>query len=654
MNRNAKKLFLFSLITLGLLFFGSPEKTYAFAFCDDPTLQPAGIQIDIAGGPSFTATGDPAGGVDPNATYSISVPSGTVIDFSVYTFAEPSSFNSINYPKSSGGSFGYPGPQGYTGPRTYSSDPITTGGHTIQVQLTQNCQTPFPPNGWDPYVVTMTININLTAPPVCAIDSIYADDMTPSYNTGTTIHFSFTGVSFPWTISLVGANTSPTPSPTSGTASADSSDTGNLTDYTNGYLYEVNCNSGDDIQQIWITPDPPPAPPTTVTLTASPTSMTLPTNSTTLSWSTSGSPTSCDATGDWSGSKNTAGSSQIISGLAAGTYTYTLTCNGPGGTSADTEVVVVNPAVGCVTDCSAYVSHKINGVVNPASITLYSGQSYSAEVVMQNTGTNAWIGSGNPKYRLGPKLANTVYSTTINVPGGGVAASASRTFDTSFVAPAVGTYSYKWGMLNNSSSNNTPTSPAFFGASSPDVTVSVVPPPPTTPTGLGQSCQTVSGNEQVTLSWTDQVWESNYIVQISGFAPVTLGANTISYGPTTVVTNQNYTWTVQATNSTAPSGIASGSFKCPDLFWVTVANPITGGLVRSTSPNTAINCGAACSAQYLNGSTVILEAVPSSSYWKFNGWAGDCTGFGICSLLVTAAKNVSVSFGIRLFNYSEF
>jgi hypothetical protein len=86
-------------------------------------------------------------------------------------------------------------------------------------------------------------------------------------------------------------------------------------------------------------------------------------------------------------------------------------------------------------------------------------------------------------------------------------------------------------------------------------------------------------------------------------------------------------------------------------YSVTVA-PATGGTVRTV--DSLINCGSTCSRTYTQGAVVTLQAYPASSYWKFNGWSGDCTGTGLCVLTVNGAKSVSATFSLRSFNYSEF
>jgi hypothetical protein len=77
-----------------------------------------------------------------------------------------------------------------------------------------------------------------------------------------------------------------------------------------------------------------------VTLPANPVSLQS-NQDTTLSWSVSNA-TSCTASGDWSGAKNSAGGSQVINvGASAGSRTYNLSCTGPGGTVSRSVVVTV-------------------------------------------------------------------------------------------------------------------------------------------------------------------------------------------------------------------------------------------------------------------------------------------------------------------------
>ena len=88
------------------------------------------------------------------------------------------------------------------------------------------------------------------------------------------------------------------------------------------------------------TPAPPPAP--TLSLTAAPASFAQG-GAATLSWDSTDA-TTCDASGDWSGSRAPDGSESSGTLSAARTYTYSLQCTGAGGTvSAATTVSVTAP-----------------------------------------------------------------------------------------------------------------------------------------------------------------------------------------------------------------------------------------------------------------------------------------------------------------------
>ncbi|MDP1629172.1 MAG: hypothetical protein Q8L57_00975 [bacterium] len=83
-------------------------------------------------------------------------------------------------------------------------------------------------------------------------------------------------------------------------------------------------------------PPPPPPPPPTGDLTSWPTfEIPEPIH---LRW-TSTNADSCTASGDWSGNKTTQGDEYLSK--PRGTYTFTLTCTGPGGSASDSVIVRV-------------------------------------------------------------------------------------------------------------------------------------------------------------------------------------------------------------------------------------------------------------------------------------------------------------------------
>lgn len=90
----------------------------------------------------------------------------------------------------------------------------------------------------------------------------------------------------------------------------------------------------------------------------------------------------------------------------------------------------------------------------------------------------------------------------------------------------------------------------------------------------------------------------------------------------------------------------------PGTFSVTVIKT-TGGSIKST--DNLINCGSTCINYYASGSSVTLQAIPSSSYWRFVSWSGDCSGTAIsCVLSVASPKTATALFSPRSFIYREF
>src|SRR5262249_52157321 len=74
------------------------------------------------------------------------------------------------------------------------------------------------------------------------------------------------------------------------------------------------------------------------------------TQSTTLTW-LAVTPTSCTATGSWSGTRSPSGGSQVVTPAATGTYTYGLTCMSPAGSHNGSATLTVQsvPALSITT-----------------------------------------------------------------------------------------------------------------------------------------------------------------------------------------------------------------------------------------------------------------------------------------------------------------
>nr|MBZ4194102.1 hypothetical protein [Candidatus Contendobacter sp.] len=107
------------------------------------------------------------------------------------------------------------------------------------------------------------------------------------------------------------------------------------------------------------------------------------------------------------------------------------------------------------------------------------------------------------------------------------------------------------------------------------------------------------------------------------------GDDCVGVAPTCVVTMNNAK-TVKATFN-------------PKSYLLTVR---TGAGTVTSSP-AGISCGTACTASYVQGTTVTLTAVPDAGF-MFAGWSGGaCSGLNLsCMVTMTAAMNVTATFSI--------
>ena len=178
------------------------------------------------------------------------------------------------------------------------------------------------------------------------------------------------------------------------------------------FPFVIECNgpggTSSDTRILAVTSSAPPPPPT-VTFSAASNAIQSG-QSTTVSWSSTGAD-SCSANGGtgndgWSGSKALSSNSTSIGPIAGtGSYTYTLTCTGPGGSTSSNASIVVSsnaPTGGMVVDVS----------VSPSAITAGTAAalSWSSSGVSSCQASGSWGGS--------QPVAASGYSTgTITSPG---------------------------------------------------------------------------------------------------------------------------------------------------------------------------------------------------------------------------------------------
>lgn len=109
------------------------------------------------------------------------------------------------------------------------------------------------------------------------------------------------------------------------------------------------------------------------------------------------------------------------------------------------------------------------------------------------------------------------------------------------------------------------------------------------------------------------------------------GANCPDTGPCSVTVTDNT--------------VVVGTFRAvPKSLSVSLAGSGTGTVISSP---VGIDCGSACSAEFVHGSLVTLTATPAAGS-VFAGWSGACAGTGDCAVSMDADLTVSAEFDAPL------
>jgi hypothetical protein len=160
-------------------------------------------------------------------------------------------------------------------------------------------------------------------------------------------------------------------------------------------------------------------------ITASPASATAP-GSTTISWSTSNA-TSVSVSGN--GVSSTAASgSQAVGGLSAGTYTYTLTAQGPGGPITQSATFTVSAAGG--GNVTGSITASPTTATAPGATTVSWSTSNATSVSVSGNGVSSTAASGS-QYVSGLAAGTYTYTLTAQGPGGPITQSATFTVSAS-------------------------------------------------------------------------------------------------------------------------------------------------------------------------------------------------------------------------------
>ncbi len=281
----------------------------------------------------------------------------------------------------------------------------------------------------------------------------------------------------------------------------------------------------------------------TATISASPTTVAKG-QAAVLTWS-SAYATSCDAAGAWSGALALSGSRSTGDRLSS-TATYTLICNGPGGTASQSTTVTVN---------SNPAAPALSLSAGPSEIT--SGEESSLHWTATNaTGcvaSGAWTGSQpvHGFYSTGALRRKETYTLTCSGPGG--SATQSATVTVTAPQPTISVSAQPSSVTHGGSSTLTWTTTNATAC---------------TASGSWSGSKAVSGSASTGTLDADATYTltcdgpggtaiQSATVSVTGPAP----AITLSANPTTVEDGSTSTLTWAASNSTTctASGGWSGS-----------------------------------------------------------------------------------------------
>ena len=113
-----------------------------------------------------------------------------------------------------------------------------------------------------------------------------------------------------------------------------------------------------------------------------------------------------------------------------------------------------------------------------------------------------------------------------------------------------------------------------------------------------------------------------------------------------------YQWYAVASDTSLSTNSKVWSFTTSTTL--TVDKKGTGSGTITSNP-VGINCGSICSYDFLPETIVTLTAVPNSSKDRFSGWSGEgCSGTGTCVVTTTAARSVTASFELAIFDDVPF
>ncbi|MCX7067890.1 MAG: hypothetical protein NTW85_09390 [Methylococcales bacterium] len=277
---------------------------------------------------------------------------------------------------------------------------------------------------------------------------------------------------------------------------------------TQEVTYTISCTGTGGTKRASITQwvQVSAATPPVVTLTATPTSVAYQ-GSSALAW-TSTNATSCTASNAWSGNQLTSG--KLTLSALLNTATYTLVCNGNGGSTTKSVTINVTPNVTPPAAPTVSLSANPSSIVSGASSVL----NWTSTNATSCTASNAWSGNQltSGQLTVSALLNTATYTLVCNGNGGSATNSVTITVAPNVTPPAAPTVSLTASppsitsgassVLNWSSTNATScvASNGWTGAKA--VSGSFTTPALTTTTSYTLTCTGASGtaNQSATIT----------------------------------------------------------------------------------------------------------------------------------------------------------
>jgi len=437
----------------------------------------------------------------------------------------------------------------------------------------------------------------------------------------------------------------------SGIKSGSGTETTSVFNSPGQYSYSIQCknNAGTSpLATISVTASTPPAGYPVVTLTSNPLGSTTPGSSVNINWSVSNNPSSCVASGDWSGSKSSSGSYNTGALNTIKTYSYTLTCsNSTGSLNSTINInVLPNPPAVSLT-------------VNPSSILVGNSATISWNVANNTSGTTCtasgdWPGSLN----ITPTSSGTRSTGTLNTAKtytynlsckneGGTSALATATLGVNLPAPPVVSIAVSPISINTGqsatitwSATNNPTSCTPSGSLTGTIS-------PTSGGSKSTGTMNTAGTFTYSLKCTNAGGTSNTAttsLSVGSGGAAAAPVVTISVSPSTISTGSSATVSWSASNT--PTSCSAGGTTSNWVSTPGASGSASSGNIGSAGTKTySITCtnskGSGTGSTSLTvialptvsvslGSSSINTGTSTTYSWSSTG-ASSCTGGGVLS-----------------------